>query len=65
MLFQVGIIEMLLSDTVDVAEKARGAGCQVEATVYEGMFHEFQQAMDRMPESKEAWEEVRGFVEGL
>ncbi len=65
MLFQVGSIEMLLSDTVDVAEKAREAGCQVEATVYEGMFHEFQQAMDRMPESKEAWEEVRGFVEGL
>lgn len=65
MLFQVGSIEMLLSDTTDVAEKAREAGCQVEVTVYEGMFHEFQQALDRMPESKAAWEEVRAFVQNL
>ena len=65
MLFQAGSIEMLLSDTTDVAQKAREAGCQVQVTVYEGMFHEFQQALDRMPESREAWEEVRRFVEGL
>lgn len=62
MLFQVGSIEMLLSDTTDVVEKARDAGCQVQLTVYEGMFHEFQQALDRMPESRDAWEEVRTFV---
>lgn len=65
MLFQVGSIEMLLSDTTDVVLKAREAGCQVQMTVYEGMFHEFQQALERMPESRQAWEEVRTFVENV
>ena len=65
MLFQVGSIEMLLSDSVDAAEKARKAGCQVKLTVYEGMFHVFQMSMELLPESVRAWEEVTEFVENV
>lgn len=65
MLFQVGSIEMLLSDTLDAAKKAEEAGCSVQTTVYEGMFHEFQMAMARMPESEKAWQEVKEFIEAI
>jgi len=62
MLFQVGSIEMLLSDTTEAAKKARAAGCSVQETVYEGMFHVFQMAFNRMPESEDAWLEVAEFI---
>ncbi|MCH5334064.1 MAG: alpha/beta hydrolase, partial [Agathobacter sp.] len=44
MLIQVGSLEMLLSDSVSVAEKARAQGVKVRLSVYEGMFHVFQMA---------------------
>lgn len=62
MLFQVGSIEMLLSDTTEAVKKAREAGCWVKETVYEGMFHVFQMALNRMPESEDAWQEVADFI---
>ncbi len=65
MLYQVGSAEMLLSDSVDAAKKAKDAGCQVKISVYEGMFHVFQMALDRLPESRQAWEEAREFVESV
>lgn len=65
MLFQVGSIEMLLSDTTEAAKKAREAGCEVKETIYDGMFHVFQMAMNKMPESEKAWEEVALFVNGV
>jgi Esterase/lipase len=65
MLFQVGSIEMLLSDTTEAVKKAREAGCEVKETIYDGMFHVFQMAMNRMPESEKAWEEVAQFVNGV
>ena len=64
MLYQVGSIEMLLSDSVDAAKKAKEAGCSVKITVYEGMFHVFQMALDKLPESEKAWHEVKEFIEG-
>lgn len=64
MLFQVGSIEMLLSDSVDASKKAQKAGCQVKLSVYEGMFHVFQMGMKRMKESREAWLEVEEFLTG-
>ena len=63
MLFQVGSIEMLLSDSVDAAKKAEEAGCKADITVYEGMFHVFQMGLDRMAESKKAWDEVKEYIE--
>ncbi len=62
MLFQVGSIEMLLSDSLSAEEKARKAGCQTKITVYEGMFHVFQMGLLKMPESEEAWKEITEFI---
>lgn len=65
MLYQVGSLEMLLSDSVDAAKKAEEAGCDVKINVYEGMFHVFQMALDKLPESKQAWQEVKEFIERI
>ena len=63
MLIQVGSYEMLLSDSVLVAEKAKKAGVKVRLSVYEGMFHVFQMAMLLIPESKKAWREAGRFLD--
>jgi acetyl esterase/lipase len=61
-LLQVGSYEVLLSDTLSVYEKLREAGVKRRLSVYEGMFHVFQMALDLIPESSEAWEEVGTFL---
>ena len=63
MLFQVGSLEMLLSDSELAAEKAKEAGCDVTLTVYPDMFHVFQLSMDKLSESRDAWEEIWRFLE--
>ena len=65
MLIQVGSLEMLLSDSVSVAAKARQQGIRVRLSIYEGMFHVFQMAYLNIPESKKAWAEVGKFVDVL
>lgn len=65
MLIQVGSYEMLLSDSERVADKAKEAGVKVKLSVYEGMFHVFQMAMLLMPESKQAWTEIKRFLNYL
>lgn len=62
MLLQAGSYEMLLSDSVMVAKKAKEQGVKVRLHVYEGMFHVFQMAMQHMPESIHAWKEVGKFL---
>lgn len=64
-LIQVGSNEMLLSDSLLVAEKAKGQGVKVRLTIYENMFHVFQMGTTIMPESKQAWAEVAKFLEQL
>ncbi len=65
MLMQVGECEMLLSDTVTVAEKAMAAGVKVNMHIYPGMFHIFQKGMSMYPESKMAWDEIQGFLDEM
>ena len=65
MLIQVGTNEMLLSDSITVAEKARSAGVKVRFTKYQGMFHVFQMAGKIMEESGHAWAEVKRFLEEI
>ena len=65
MLIQAGSIEMLLSDSVSAAAKAREQGVKVRLSVYEGMFHVFQMAYLNIPESKKAWAEVGKFMDVL
>ena len=57
MLFQVGGSEMLLSDSARAAKKAKAAGCEVQLTIYDEMFHVFQLGMKMMKESRNAWKE--------
>lgn len=57
--------EMLLSDSVDVAAKAREQGVKVRISIYEGMFHIFQMAAKMLPESKRAWVEIGKFIDVL
>lgn len=65
MLIQVGSYEMLLSDSVDTASKARHQGVKVRLSIYEGMFHIFQMAAKMLPESRKAWVEIGKFIEVL
>ncbi len=62
MLMQVGEYEMLLSDTLTVADHAAEAGVIVKKHVYPGMFHVFQMGLLLYPEAKEAWIEVGRFI---
>lgn len=65
MLMQVGEYEMLLSDTVEVARKAREAGVMVKEHIYNGMFHVFQMGFLLYPEAREAWVEAGRFIRRL
>ncbi|MBE5953421.1 MAG: alpha/beta hydrolase [Lachnospiraceae bacterium] len=65
MLIQVGTDEMLLSDSQTVRDKALTAGVEVDYTEYQGMFHVFQMAGKLMPESKQAWEQIKEFIDEL
>lgn len=62
LLMQVGSYEVLLSDTLAVADKVRSAKGKLRLSEYEGMFHVFQIGMDLIPESREAWEEAGEFL---
>lgn len=62
MLMQVGEREMLLSDTLEVARKAKIDGVRVKEQIYPGMFHVFQMGLSRFPESTHAWKEIRKFI---
>ncbi|HOK32707.1 MAG TPA: alpha/beta hydrolase [Limnochordia bacterium] len=63
LLMQVGGDELLLENTLTVAEKARAAGAAVQQTTYPGMFHVFQMLFPKLPEANGAWEEVAAFIE--
>ncbi len=65
LLIQVGTDEMLLSDSQTVRDKAGEAGVSVEYTEYQGMFHVFQLSGKLMPESKQAWEQIKEFIDEL
>lgn len=65
MLMQVGGDEMLLNDTIKVAEKAKEAGVLVQQTTYPGMFHVFQMLFPELSEANQAWKEVEGFIKGI
>ena len=65
MLLQVGSYEMLLSDSVEVARKAKAQGVKVRLSIYDGMFHVFQKSVKLLPESKRAWAEIGRFIRVL
>ncbi|WP_376795883.1 alpha/beta hydrolase [Thermogemmatispora sp.] len=62
LLLQVGSDEILLSDVVAFAERARQAGVAVELEVWEGMWHVWQIGVPWMPEAKQAIQHIAAFI---
>jgi len=63
MLLQASSNEVLLSDSERIYQNALAHGVDCTFTVYQDLFHVFQASLDLTPESKEAWEEIRLFLE--
>jgi acetyl esterase/lipase len=61
LLIQVTTDEILLDDARRFAEKARGAGVDVELEIWDEMFHVFQ-LISFLPETKKAVENIARFV---
>lgn len=61
MLIQVGIYELLLSDSETIYEKAKKSGVNVILSPYNGMYHVFLQVGNLIPEGKKAWKEIKDF----
>ncbi len=62
---QVGSEEVLLDDSLQVAEKAKSAGVDVTLKVWEGLWHVWHTAGDFLPESRAAFEEIGEFVKRI
>jgi epsilon-lactone hydrolase len=61
-LIQVATEEMLTSDSERLAERAAGAGVEVELEIYEGLLHDFQLYERRLSVAREAVERIAAFV---
>ncbi len=60
---QVGTAEVLLDDTLRLADAARAAGVAVTVQVWEGLFHVFPLATN-LPEARQALAAVAAFLAG-
>lgn len=63
MLIQVGLDELLLSDSEIVAQKAKEAEVDVQLLSYSGMYHTFYIISPDLPESKTAWKAIEEFIQ--
>lgn len=64
LLIQVGSEEILLDDSVLLAENAKSADVDMTLTIYEGMWHVWQ-TLGFLPESRAAIEEIGAFVKRI
>lgn len=62
LLIQVGSEEVLLSDSMRLAENARLSGVEVTLDVWEGMQHVWQFAASLVPEARQAIEKIGEFI---
>lgn len=62
LLIQVGSREILLSDSTNLAERARNAGVDVTLEVWDSMWHVWQAFIDYIPESKQAINGIGEFL---
>ncbi|MBP1999384.1 acetyl esterase/lipase [Paenibacillus shirakamiensis] len=62
LLIQVGGVEVLVSDAVRLAEKARKANVQVQLEVWEHMWSVFQMFAYQIPEAEQAIQNIGRFV---
>ena len=63
LLIQVGSEEILLDDSILLAEKAKSAGVDVTLKIWDGMWHVWQALGDLIPENKKTFEEIGQFVQ--
>jgi acetyl esterase/lipase len=61
-LIQVGDREILLSDSTRLYHSLRRSGGEAELSIFPGLWHVFQSAGERMPESKLALQEMGRFL---
>ena len=65
LLIQVGRDEILLDDSITLAEKAKSTGVDVTLRIWDDMWHAWPVLGDLIPESGMAFEEMKEFVEGV
>ena len=65
LLIQVGTDEILLSDSVRFADKAKEGQVNVQLSVWEGMWHVFQAWIGEIPEATSAIEEIGRFAKAI
>lgn len=62
MLIQVGTEEILLDDSIVLADRMSDAGVDVQLDVWEGLFHVWQYYPGWLPEAQEAIDEISAFI---
>lgn len=65
LLFHVGDDEILLDDSVLLAERAREAGVDARVAIWPGMWHVFQAFFMFVPEAQESIEQIGEFVQAI
>jgi len=63
MLIQVGSEEILLNDSVRLAEVAKAAGCDVRLDIYNSLWHVFQVHAGQLDRATDALKEVAEFIQ--
>ncbi len=64
LLIQVGSEEILLDDSLSLAEKARAAGVDVALEVWDGLWHDWPALGDLVPETRQAFLVMKRFLDG-
>ncbi len=63
LLIQAGSIEILLDDSILLADKAKSAGVSVNLEIWEGMTHVFHNFGDNLPDSRIALKNISKFIQ--
>lgn len=64
-LIHVGTDEVILDDSIRLAEKARKAGVAVSVKVWKGMWHVFTAQGNGLPEARQSLREIADFIKEL
>ena len=62
---QVGSEELLLSDSLTLEKRAKGAGVSVKLEIWEGMWHVFQTRFESIPEADQAVTNTADFINSV
>ncbi|MFW9821847.1 MAG: alpha/beta hydrolase [Candidatus Thorarchaeota archaeon] len=62
LLIQVGGIEALLDDSLNLAEQAKKSGVEVQLEVYDNMTHVFQNFGEQLSESRKSYKSINKFI---